>query len=41
MTEQPNERPPVFKSWIAWYLIVAGVLVLLIILFIYFTKYFS
>ena len=38
---QPEERPPVFKSWTAWYLIVIGVLVLLIILFIYFTKYFS
>lgn len=38
---QPEERPPVFKSWNAWYLIVVAVLVLLIILFIYFTKYFS
>ena len=39
--DQPEERPPVFKSWNAWYFIVAGVLVLLIILFIYFTKHFS
>ncbi|HRO47305.1 hypothetical protein [Agriterribacter sp.] len=39
--EQSNERPPVFKSWNAWYFIVVAVLVLLIVLFTYFTKTFS
>ncbi|HTN07708.1 hypothetical protein [Agriterribacter sp.] len=39
--EQSNERPPVFKSWNAWYFIVAGALLLLIVLFTYFTKIFS
>jgi hypothetical protein len=39
--EQSNERPPVFKNWNTWYFIVVAVLVLLIVLFTYFTKYFS
>jgi len=39
--KQSNERPPVFKSWNAWYFIVVAVLLLLIVLFTYFTKTFS
>lgn len=39
--QQPNERPPLFKTWTAWYIVVAAALVLQIVLFIYFTKYFS
>ncbi|HRP31984.1 MAG TPA: hypothetical protein PKV73_08835 [Agriterribacter sp.] len=38
---EPDERPPLFKGWNTWYLTVAGMLVLMIILFHYFTKYFS
>ncbi len=36
-----EERPPIFKSWNTWYIVVALALVLQIVLFIYFTKYFS
>ena len=39
--EETNERPPVFKTWNGWYIMVITVLVAQIILFIYFTKYFS
>lgn len=39
--EKPNERPPVFKSWSGWYILVIGVLVILILLFNSFTKFFS
>ncbi len=37
----PDEKPPFFKSWNTWYMIVIGFLVLLIILFFLFTKHFS
>ncbi|MFT3701841.1 MAG: hypothetical protein QM802_05715 [Agriterribacter sp.] len=39
--QQPDERPPLFKNWNAWYFVVVAGLVLQIVLFIYFTKYFS
>lgn len=38
---QTHERPPLFKTWNAWYALVAGGLIIQIALFIYFTKYFS
>ncbi|GAA4305556.1 hypothetical protein [Compostibacter hankyongensis] len=44
MTHDPNkteDKPPVFKAWGIWYLLVAGWLGLLIVLFYLFTKHFS
>lgn len=40
MSEEGN-KPPVFKTWSAWYWLVVIFLVLQIVLFMYFTKYFS
>jgi hypothetical protein len=37
----PDEKPPFFNSWIFWYALVVGSLILLIILFYLFTKHFS
>lgn len=36
-----NDKAPLFKSWRQWYFIVIAFLVLLIIFFNFFTKYFS
>ena len=36
-----NDKIPVFKSWRQWYFFVIAFLVLLIIFFNFFTKYFS
>lgn len=36
-----DEKPPVFKKWSAWYILVIVVLVLQIIFFTWFTKSFS
>lgn len=36
-----EDKVPVFKKWSHWYALVIGFLVLLIILFYLFTKYFS
>ena len=42
MREQnEKESIPLFKSWRTWYLVVAGNLVLMIILFYIFTKVFE
>jgi len=41
MKLSPEEKPPVFKSWTAWYVLVIGFLALLILLFFLFTKHFS
>jgi len=41
MSLSPDEKPPFFKSWNAWYALVIGFLGLLIILFYFFTKHFS
>jgi hypothetical protein len=40
MTE-PEEKPPVLKSWKNLYLLITGVLILQIIIYYYFTIYFS
>jgi hypothetical protein len=37
ITNEPEERPPLFKSWTGWYLLVLGNLLFLIILFYLFT----
>ncbi len=36
-----KEKPPLFKSWRAWYNVVLGTLLFLIILFYIFTKVFE
>ena len=36
-----SDKPPIFKSWTAWYILVIGFLVFLIIVFLFFTKYFA
>jgi len=41
MTEQDNNKAPLFRSWSGWYTSVVLFLVVLIILFALFTKYFS
>ena len=41
MEDQPNEKVPLFASWKAWYLLVLVFLALLIVLFTFFTNYFS
>jgi hypothetical protein len=41
MTEFQNDKPPLFKTWTAWYIVVIGFLVLLIFLFDLFTKKFA
>jgi hypothetical protein len=41
MSLLPDEKPPIFKTWTYWYILVIGFLVLLIILFFLFTKHFS
>jgi hypothetical protein len=37
----PPEKPPVFKSWKHWYVLVLGVLVLQIILYYWLTRSFA
>ena len=41
MKEWENDKPPLFKSWTAWYVMVILFLVLLIFLFNLFTKKFA
>ncbi len=36
-----TEKPPFFKEWKSWYILVIGELILLIILFYWFTNAFS
>jgi hypothetical protein len=40
MTE-PEEKPPVLKSWKNLYLLIAGFLILQIVIYYYLTVYFS
>jgi hypothetical protein len=41
MPQQENDKTPLFKNWNSWYILVIGFLLLLIILFWFFTKQFS
>jgi hypothetical protein len=41
MTDQDNEKIPLFKKWNQWYAFLVIVLITLIILFYFFTKQFS
>jgi len=36
-----NNRPPVFKSWLTWYILLVGTLAALILLFYLFMKTFN
>jgi hypothetical protein len=36
-----DQKPPLFKSWKSWYIIVLGVLVVQFILYVIITKTFS
>jgi hypothetical protein len=38
---EPTEKPPVFNTWRAWYLLVAGVLLLEMIVFYCITRAFA
>ncbi|HEY0732623.1 MAG TPA: hypothetical protein VGD33_09410 [Chitinophagaceae bacterium] len=41
MHKEENDKAPLFKNWSGWYLSVILFLLVLIILFSFFTKYFS
>jgi hypothetical protein len=41
MSELHNDKPPVFKSWVAWYSLVLGALLLQVVLYLVITKIFS
>jgi hypothetical protein len=41
MESSPEERPPFFKTWKAWYGLVIGFLFFLLVCFYFFTKHFS
>ena len=36
-----EQKPPLFRNWTSWYVLVIGFLILLIILFYTFTKAFT
>lgn len=40
-SDTSSEKPPVFKSWKRWYVLVLGVLVLQIILYYWLTRSFA
>ncbi len=39
--QNENDKIPLFKSWRQWYAFVIGVLIVLVILFYFFTKSFA
>jgi hypothetical protein len=41
MTGHDNDKAPLFKNWNRWYFLVIAFLLLLILLFYLFTKYFG
>jgi len=41
MQTPDSDKAPMFKNWNGWYALVIGFLILLIILFYFFTKRFS
>jgi hypothetical protein len=41
MTDQHDDKAPLFKNWNYWYILVIAFLLLLIILFYFFTDYFN
>ncbi len=41
MQDHNDDNAPLFKKWSYWYVLVIGFLILLIILFTFFTKKFS
>lgn len=41
MSELPDEKPPVFKTWNSWYWLVLGVMAIQVIFFALLTAAFS
>ena len=41
MADQDNESVPLFKKWSSWYVLVIAFLILLILLFYFFTQRFA
>jgi hypothetical protein len=41
MNTTDNDKAPLFKSWTGWYVLVIAFLILLIIVFYFFTKHFE
>ncbi|WP_262697066.1 MULTISPECIES: hypothetical protein [Chitinophaga] len=41
MENSPQEKPPLFSRWAAWYWVVGGFLAALIVFFYLFTKHYS
>jgi len=41
MTQQDNDKAPLFKSWTSWYILVLLFLVVLIVIFYLITKRFA
>ena len=41
MYKEDKDKVPFFKNWSSWYVLVIGFLIMLIILFYFFTKHFS
>lgn len=41
MTQQENDKPPIFNSWTGWYVLVLLFLIVLIIIFYFITKRFA
>ena len=41
MNDQEDDKPPLFASWTQWYVFVLAFLIVLIVLFKFFTNYFS
>ncbi|MEO5592138.1 MAG: hypothetical protein ABIR15_04660 [Chitinophagaceae bacterium] len=41
MNDQQDDKPPLFGSWSQWYVFVLVFLIVLIVLFKFFTNYFS
>ncbi|MGZ3956786.1 MAG: hypothetical protein ACXVBT_02815 [Flavisolibacter sp.] len=39
--EPQKDKPPIFKTWTSWYVLVIGFLAILILLFYLFTKTFA
>jgi hypothetical protein len=41
MVDKTEDRPPLFKSWKGWYILVLGVLVVQVILYYWITRVFA
>ncbi len=41
MTDTPQDKPPLFKTWRGWYILVLGVLFIQIVLYFWLTQSFA